>query len=135
VLLVDGVDVLAEARAAVVLDSGMMWPVPMLDPSPEQWQHHRHRFDDYLRDERETSSFWFSCLDILNDRIPRCINPQAAFALDATKLDALEILRELGVPVAPTLCTDDQSFSGATSRTITRGLGSSCRLLVHQPAP
>jgi hypothetical protein len=42
-LLVDGVDALAEARAAVVLDSGMMWPVPMLDPSLEQWEHHRHR--------------------------------------------------------------------------------------------
>jgi hypothetical protein len=107
-LRMDGAEVLARVRCAIVLDSGMMWPIPMLDPTPEEWERHRDRFDDYLRDERETSSFWFSCLDILNDRVPLCINPQRAFALEATKLDAFEVLRDLGVPVAPTLCTNDE---------------------------
>ena len=106
-LLFDDVDVLSRAHAAIVIDSGMMWPLPMLDPTPEQWEQHREDFDTYLRDERETSSFWFSCLDILNDGIERCINPQGAFALAATKLDALDALREAGVPVAPLICTND----------------------------
>ncbi len=108
-LRMDGADVLAKIRCAIVLDSGMMWPLPMLDPTPDAWERHRDRFDDYLRDERETSSFWFSCLDVLNDRVPVCINPQRAFALEATKLDAFEVLRDMGVPVAPTLCTNDEA--------------------------
>lgn len=107
-LLLDDVDVLDRARAAIVLDSGLMWPLPMIDPTPDQWEQHREDFDTYLRDERETSSFWFSCLDIVGDRLKRCVNPQAAFALEATKLDAFEALREAGVPVAPTLCTNER---------------------------
>ncbi len=107
-LRMDGVDVLANLRCAIVVDSGMMWPLPMLDPTPEEWERHRDHFDDYLRDERETSAFWFSCLDVLNDRVPVCINPQRAFALEATKLDALEVLRDMDVPVATTLCTNDE---------------------------
>jgi hypothetical protein len=108
-LRMDGIDVLARVRCAIVLDSGMMWPIPMLDPTLGEWERHRDRFDDYLRDERETSSFWFSCLDVLSDRVPVCINPQRAFALEATKLDAFELLRDMGVPVAATLCTNDEA--------------------------
>lgn len=108
-LRMDGTDVLARVRCAVVLDSGMMWPLPMLDPTLDAWERNRDSFDDYLRDERETSSFWFSCLDILNDRVPVCVNPQRAFALEVTKLDAFEVLRDVGVPVAPTLCTNDEA--------------------------
>jgi hypothetical protein len=108
-LRMDGIDLLDRVRCAVVLDSGMMWPIPMLDPTLEEWERHRDRFDDYLRDERETGSFWFSCLDIVNDRVSLCINPQRAFALEATKLDAFEVLRDMDVPVAPMLCTNDEA--------------------------
>lgn len=136
-LLIDGVDVLGESAAAIVLDSGMMWPVPMLVPSPEMWSTHRTRFDEYLRDERETQSFWFSVLDMLNDRLPICVNPQAAFAMHATKPDAFEQLASLPLPIAPMLLTNDEdrlaaflrehpgpwtalSLTGGDSRTLTK---------------
>lgn len=106
-VLWDGEDLLAAADAALVLDSGYMWPLPLLDPTPEQWTAHRGRFDDYLRDDRESASLWFSLLEIINDRVPCCINPQAAFALAAMKPDAFELLRGGGVTIPPTITTND----------------------------
>ena len=95
------------AAAAVVLDSGYMWPVPLLDPSPEQWEEHYQRFDDYLRDDRETASLWYSMLAMVQDGVPRCFNRGGAFANEAMKHDALELLRAAGVAVAPALTTND----------------------------
>lgn len=104
-ILVHGDDV-TDAEVAIILDSGFMWPLPMLDPTRAQWDEHRHRFDDYLRDERESASLWFSFLDIVNVCVPLCINRQGAFALEAMKPDAFELLRAAGVAVAPMIATN-----------------------------
>ena len=104
-ILVDGDDV-TDADVAIILDSGFMWPLPMLDPTRSQWDEHRHRFDDYLRDERESASLWFSSLDIINVCVPICINRQGAFALEAMKPDAFELLRSVGAAVAPVITTN-----------------------------
>ena len=115
-LLWDGQDVLAGADAALVLDSGYMWPVPLLAPSPGQWEEHYQRFDDYLRDDRETASLWYSLLAIIEDRAPRCFNRAAAFANEAMKHDALELLRAGALPVAPALTTNDAEAVAAFAR-------------------
>ena len=104
-VLVHGVDV-GDADVAIIVDSGFMWPIPVLDPSPEQWISHRTRFDDYLRDERESASLWFSFLDIINVCVPLCINPQPAFALEAMKPDAFGLLRSAGIAVPPMITTN-----------------------------
>ncbi len=106
-LLWDGQDVLAGATAALVLDSGYMWSVPLCEPTPGQWEDHYQRFDDYLRDDRETASLWYSTLAIMEDRVPRCFNRAGAFANEAMKHDALELLRAADLPVAPALTTND----------------------------
>jgi hypothetical protein len=106
-VLWDGADLLDAAEVALVLDSGYMWPLPLLDPTPEQWIEQSGRFDDYLRDDRESASLWFSLLEIINDRVPCCVNPQAAFALAAMKPDTFELLRAGGVKIPPTITTND----------------------------
>ena len=106
-VLWDGEDVLQGAAAAVLLDSGYMWPVPLLEPTAGQWEDHYQRFDDYLRDDREAASLWYSLLAIIEDRIPRCFNRAGAFANAAMKHDALEMLRAGGGAVAPALTTND----------------------------
>ncbi|MFH2007485.1 MAG: hypothetical protein ABI333_12945 [bacterium] len=102
-----GADVIAGTLGAVVLDSGFMWPLPRLDPTPEQWREHAGRFDDWLRDERETASLWYSLLEILNDRLPRCVNPQRAFQHAALKPAAMAALERVGVPLPPRLTSND----------------------------
>ena len=109
----DGEDLLDGAAAAVVLDSGYMWPVPLLEPTEEQWEQHHGRFDDYLRDDRETASLWYSLLAVIEDRVPRCLNRAAAFANEAMKHDALEHARGAGLPVAPALTTNDPEAARA----------------------
>jgi len=108
-LRIDGVDVLERATAAVVLDSGLMWPVPVLAPSEETWSAFHGRFDEYLRNERETESFWYSVLDVINDRLSLCINPQTAFAHYATKPAAFARLADESLPIVPTVLTNDES--------------------------
>ena len=103
----DGEEILDDATAAVILDSGYMWPMPMLDPSPQQWEEHRGRYDDYLRDERESASFWYSLMEMVSERVSPCVNPQAAFELGAMKPLAFELLREAGLPLPPLLTTND----------------------------
>lgn len=116
-ILWDGDDVLQDANAALVLDSGYMWPVPLLEPTAQQWEQFYGCFDDYLRNDRESASLWLSLMALLNDRVPRCFNRQPAFAAEAMKHDTLEALRESGVPVAPALTTNDPEavsrFAGA----------------------
>jgi hypothetical protein len=106
-VLLDGADLLDGAAAAVVLEPGYMWPLPVLDPTPEQWAAHHGRFDDWLRDERESASLWYSLLAILDARVPAVINPQPAMAHLALPPDALALLREAGAAVAPTITTND----------------------------
>lgn len=102
-----GEDVVEGSAGALVLDSGFMWPMPRLDPTPEQWQKHRDRFDDWLRDERETASIWYCLLEILNDRLPECVNPQRAFMQAALKPAALATLEAVGVTLPPWLVSND----------------------------
>ncbi len=109
----DGEDLLDGAAAAVVLDSGYMWPVPLVEPTEEQWAQHHGRFDDYLRDDRETGSLWYSLLAVIEDRVPRCLNVAAAFANEAMKHDALEHARGAGLPVAQALTTNDPEAARA----------------------
>ena len=106
-VLLDGADLLDGAAAAVILEPGYMWPLPLLDPTPEQWAAHHGRFDDWLRDERESASLWYSLLAILDARVPRVINPQLAMAHLALLPDALALLREAGAAVAPSITTND----------------------------
>lgn len=103
----DGEEILTDAAAALIVDSGYMWPLPSIDPTPEQWTAHRGRVDEFLRDERESASFWYSLLEIIGDRVPVCINPQAAFELEALKPFAFELLREEEVRLPPLLTTND----------------------------
>ena len=100
---------LLEAHAAVVLDSGFMWPMPQLLPTEDDWERYRENFDDYLRAERESMSLWLSLLEILNREIPLCFNPQTAFANEALKPAAFEQLAANGISVAPFLVTNDPS--------------------------
>jgi hypothetical protein len=91
---------------AIVLDSGYMLPLPMLDPTEEQWLDYRENFDDYLRYERESASLWYSFLELLNHRVT-CINEQSAFAFSALKPYALHCLHDAQIPVAPHLLSND----------------------------
>lgn len=102
-----GQDLPLDSSAAVILDPGYMWPLPVLDPTPEQWARHHGRFDDYLRDERESASLWFSLLAIFGDRLPVCFNSQAARANLALRPDALDRAHGAGAAVAPTMTTND----------------------------
>jgi hypothetical protein len=99
--LIEGVD------AAIVLDSGYMWPLPKLEPSIEEWEAARNDFDELLRDDRETESLWYSALAILEDRLPFCANRSGAFAMEAMKPFAFLALQEGGVAVPPFLATND----------------------------
>ncbi len=99
--LIDGVG------AAIVLDSGYMWPLPKLEPTLEEWEAARHDLDELLRDDRETESLWYSALAILEDRLPLVVNPSDAFAMEAMKPFAFTVLHEGGVPVAPFVATND----------------------------
>ena len=99
--LTDGVD------AALVLDSGYLFSMPMLGPTEAEWERHRENFDDYLRLEREGTSLWFTLLELIGDKVPRAINPQAAFAFHALKPHGLLTLAEKGVAVAPFVVSND----------------------------
>lgn len=111
--LLDGVDVLAGTSAAIVLESDLMWPLPLLDPTPAEWERERERFDEWLRDEREARSLWVSFVSIVSARVPRCFNPQPAFEHAATKPFAFELLREAGVPLPALVTTNDPEEAGA----------------------
>ena len=106
-VLVDDEPLLDGAVAALVTDSGYMWPMPLIDPDPRTWQEQRERFDHYLRDEREAASLWYSLLGILNDRLPRCVNHQDAFFLAAARPEALWRVRQAGFPVVDSMITND----------------------------
>ena len=93
--------------AAIILDSGYMWQLPMLDPSVAEWELYADHFDDFLRNERESASFWYSLLQIINDRFPVSINRQEAFANAALKPDAPALLEEKGLPTAPCIISND----------------------------
>ena len=95
-----GEDLLQNTAAAIVLDSGYMWPQPTAIPSEEQWFRYEENLDEYLRNERESASFWYSFLEILNDRLPVCVNPQEAYATEAFKPWALDLLSEQGIGTA-----------------------------------
>ncbi len=115
-VLLDGEEILDGTHAALIVDSGYMWPLPTLAPTPKQWAEHQGHFDEYLRDERETASLWYSLMEIINDRVEVCVNPQAAFEHEALKPFAFELLREAGVPLPALLTTNDpdalSSFCG-----------------------
>ena len=115
-VLIDGENV-ADADVAIILDSGYMWPLPTLEPTAAQWTKQRQRFDDYLRDERETNSLWYSFLDIVNACVPICINTQRGFAFENMKPDAFELLRAAGVAVAPTITTNSPEALAAFMET------------------
>ena len=94
-------DLIKQTAAAIVLDSGYMWPQPTSIPSEEQWSYYENNLDEYLRNERESASLWYSLLEILNDCVPVCINPQEAYTAEAFKPWALDILSEQGIATAP----------------------------------
>jgi hypothetical protein len=92
-------DIIKGTVAAIILDSGYMWPNPVLKPTIEVWERYRNNLDEYLRNERESFSLWYSLLEILNESIPLCINPQEAFEGEAFKPWAFEKLGHSGVSV------------------------------------
>jgi hypothetical protein len=92
-------DIIKGTVAAIILDSGYMWPNPVLKPSIDMWERYRNNLDEYLRNERESFSLWYSLLEILNESIPLCINPQEAFEGEAFKSWAFEKLGHSGVSV------------------------------------
>ncbi len=106
-LLFKGKDLLENASAAIILDSGYMWPVPSLEPSAAEWKAFHGRFDDFLRNERETASLWYSVMEIFSERLERPINPQSAFAYAAMKPFAFEILAEQGALPLPYIATNN----------------------------
>jgi hypothetical protein len=101
-------DLLSNTAGALVLDSGYMWPQPAVKPSQIEWLSHRNDFDEYLRNERECASLWYSLLEILNHTLPLCMNMQAAFEAEAFKPWALATLEQGGVDVAPTISGNDR---------------------------
>lgn len=103
-----GEDLLQNTAAAIVLDSGYMWPQPTAIPSEEQWSRYEENLDEYLRNERESASFWYSFLEILNDHLPVCINPQAAYCAEAFKPWALDLLSEQGIGTAAFVAGNDK---------------------------
>jgi hypothetical protein len=100
-------DLLSTIDVAIIFDSGYPWPIPSIRPTAEEWTVQRERFDDYLRAERERASLWYSALGLLNLSMP-CMNPQTAFAHEATKPSALEWLASSGLDVAPFLATNER---------------------------
>lgn len=112
-------DLLEHTRFALILDSGYMWPQPYIRPSPDEWNYYRNNLDEYLRNEREAASFWNSFLDILNSRVPVCLNPQAGFEAAAFKPCSFAGLCRLGIPLPPYLVTNDytrvEEFAGQYS--------------------
>ncbi len=106
-VLLAGEDLLSDVSAAVITDSGFMWPVAMPTLTEDQWVGGSGQFDEIQRDERESSSLWFSLLEIINHQVPVCMNPQRAFSLQATKPLAFEMLRQAGVHLPPMVCTND----------------------------
>jgi hypothetical protein len=100
-------DILAGIHAALILDSGYMWPQPVLKPTETQWKAYQHNLDEYLRNEREAHSLWFSLIEIVNEAVPLCINPQAAFEASVFKPWAFEVLSDAGVPLAPYIVSND----------------------------
>lgn len=103
-----GQDLIGDTAAAIILDSGFMWPQPVTVPSVKQWAHYRNNLDEYLRNEREAASIWYSLLEILNDSLPICINPQEAFTAETFKPWALDILSARGVPAPPFLAGNNR---------------------------
>jgi hypothetical protein len=96
-----GQELFAGTAAAIILDSGFMWPQPATAPTAAQWSAYERNLDEYLRNEREAASLWYSFLEILNDALPICINPQEAFTAEAFKPWALDLLAGNGVTTAP----------------------------------
>ncbi|MBD3315934.1 MAG: hypothetical protein GF344_09120 [Chitinivibrionales bacterium] len=109
-----GKDLSAGIDAALVTDSGYMWPQPVTPLTEEQWGGYKNRLDEFLRNEREASSMWYSFLGILNETATVCINPQRAFEFQAFKPWAFEELRNAGIPLPPIMTGNDdvriQSF-------------------------
>ncbi len=103
---------ISEAAGAVILDSGYMWPMPLVAPTPKQWAEHRESFDDYLRADRESASLWFSVLALLGEKIPRIANPQSAFAYQAMKPHAFLELKDRGFPTAMFAASNDPEVLG-----------------------
>ncbi|MGA1840703.1 MAG: hypothetical protein ACMUIU_08775 [bacterium] len=106
-------DIIKGTVAAIILDSGYMWPNPVLKPSMEIWEKYRNNLDEYLRNERESFSLWYSLLEILNESIPLCINPQEAFEAEAFKPWALEKLGDSGVSVPMMISGNDPDKIGS----------------------
>jgi hypothetical protein len=102
-------DLLKNTAAAIILDSGYMWPQPVLKPTQEVWERYRNNLDEYLRNERESFSLWYSLLEILNKSIPLCINPQEAFEAEAFKPWTFTKLAQAGIPVPPFISGNDQN--------------------------
>jgi hypothetical protein len=106
-VFIGAVNVLENTAAAIILDGGYMWPQPVLEPTPEEWAKYHTNLDEYLRNEREASSLWFSLLGILNQELPLCINPQQAFEAYVFKVWAFEELKIAGVVLPPYLAGND----------------------------
>ena len=100
-------DLLKNTAGAIILDSGYMWPQPVLKPTIEVWEHYRNNLDEYLRNERESFSLWYSFLEILNISLPLCINPQDAFEAQAFKPWSFTKLARSGIPVPPFISGND----------------------------
>jgi len=106
-ILFAGKDILPLAKAAIITDSEYMFSLPLLSPTEQQWTEHQGKFDEWLRDTRESASLWLCLMEILGDRVPVCINPPAAFEHGAMKPAALELLRRHDLAIAPSLVTND----------------------------
>ncbi len=107
-LLLDGTDLVTGTVGLLNLDSGYMWPLPLLDPDQATWDRWKGRVADLLRNERESRSFWLSLLEILEECVPTCVNTQEAFAWEAMKPAAFAMLQDTDVPVAPFLAGNDR---------------------------
>jgi len=101
-------DLLECTAGAIILDSGYMWPQPVVKPTLEKWMLFKNNVDKYFKYERETSSLWYSLLEILNDSLPLCINPQEAFEAESFKPWAFDMLDQEGVNIPPIISGNDK---------------------------
>lgn len=106
-----GRDITCGALAAIILDSGYMWPQPVLAPRDDEWERYQDTFDEYLRNIRESSSLWYSMLEIINYMVPLCINPQRAFETQAFKPFAFDELARAGVAVPPVISGNHEELT------------------------
>lgn len=100
-VLFNGKSIIENTAAAIILDSGYMWPSPAIKISQDEWETSRDKFDELLRNERETNSFWISMLSILNQEIDSCINTQNAFEKETFKPETFHNFQQANITLPP----------------------------------